>query len=497
VNLAHGEGRVGVLDIGSNSIRLVIFESHGRVSLPIFNEKALCGLGAELHSTGRLSKRGRSLAADNIARFMEIAQKMELEHFHIFATAAVRESADGASFAKEFKETFGQPMRVLSGDEEARLSALGVISAFPRADGIVCDLGGGSLELVDVKEGRVRNQTSLPVGSLRFGSFDELNEDEVRNVIDEELTKISWIDSLQDRRLFAIGGAWRSLARLHMDACNYPLKIVHGYSVEASDLLSFLKQLYPINISTKGDNDSEWHIVPATRAEQIPLAALILARILILGKGDEIMFSASGLREGYLFNRLDIESKNIDPLVMSCNDVASESERFFLKNWEIEDWVAAFFPCFSKRHRRLLTASCIIRDFAWSDHPSYRGEQAFLRILSFPSLGLTHQDRVFLALVVLARYRGNIKFAESTQCLQLISLEQQNLAHRIGLVLRLGITISGGIAGVLKQIEVKHHLDIITITYPRHLATAKGHVVERRLKQLEQLLGNRVVLRSQ
>ena len=216
-----------------------------------------------------------------------------------------------------------------------------------------------------------------------------------------------------------------------------------------------------------------------------------------MGNGDEIIFSASGLREGYLFNRLDTESKKMDPLLLSCHEVASKSESFFLQSWEIENWVLAFFPRFSEKHRRLLKASCIIRDLAWSEHPSYRGEQAFLRILRFPWIGLTHQDRVFLALVVLTRYQGNIKFAESTQCFQLISLEQQNLAHRIGLVLRFGISISGGISGILKQIEVKCHIDTIEITYPKHLATVKGQVVERRVQQLGRLFGSQVVLTPQ
>ena len=237
--LKENQERAGVLDIGSNSIRLVVFRGNGVAPLPEFNEKALCGLGNEIQKTGKLSKTGRVSAIENIARFAKIIEKMNLRQLHVIATAAVREAADGKQFVAELEQLFNFSVKILSGKEEAYFSALGVISTFAKSKGLVCDLGGGSLELVKIDNGRAYECASLPIGSLRFDEINEFSRSKILSLIDEQLDSVKWLQDVTPNSIYAIGGAWRSLARLHMEFANYDLKVIHGYSVKKPELESF------------------------------------------------------------------------------------------------------------------------------------------------------------------------------------------------------------------------------------------------------------------
>lgn len=494
VKPSDGATKIGVLDIGSNSVRLVIFQGARRMPVPIFNEKALCGLGSEIAVTGKLSKKGRLLAMDSICRFVKIAENMDLKRLHVFATAAVREAQDGKRFVEKLAEKFGYLVEILSGNREAYLSALGVISAFPKAIGMVCDLGGGSLELANVRKGEVKELASLPMGSLRFKSLTEVNREDLEQEIDKQLSTISWIKRLEGNTLFAIGGAWRSLARLSMETSSYPLRIIDGYSVSSDDIISFLRQLYPITVSTKRQVELDWQAVSSARSNQMPIASLILMRLIICGKINEVTFSASGVREGCLFDGLDGLSRSEDPLLNSCLEYVSGVNKFSLSPEELADWVFKLCPQFLKNYRRLVRAVCIIRDLAWREHPSYRAEQAFLSVLRFPVVGLAHKERVFLALAILSRYRGSVGEVAERTCIDILSLDEQKSALMLGLTIGLGLTISGGITGLLKNLTVKSDQEKITIIYPRDSALMKGKVTQRWLPQMEKVFAKQILL---
>tara|TARA_E500000318_G_scaffold22784_1_gene23190 strand:+ start:6452 stop:7981 length:1530 start_codon:yes stop_codon:yes gene_type:complete len=483
-------GLVGVLDIGSNSIRLVVFEGDGRMPIPLFNEKALCGLGMGLQETGHLSEQGVRSAMDNLERYFTIAKGMGVSEVRVLATAAVRDARNGHEFVSAVEGRFGARVMVLSGDEEARLSALGVVSAFPEADGVVGDLGGGSLELVDIQNNKARRFETTPLGPLRLGELTRQNRDELTDRIDSSLNGVLWLDSMSGRDLFSVGGAWRSLARAHMELTDYPLAVIHHYAIGAEEAVRFLDE-----ITRTGRKDLRaLDAVSKRRVEKLPVTALVLKRVIELGRPRQVVFSSFGLREGCLYDRLPRGEQSRDPLVDSCMDIARKSSRFSPHPEVLERWIAPFFEDVPAAEQRLIRTACILSDFAWGEHPSYRGEHAFIRVLRLPVVGLNHADRVFLAYAILARYTGSIEEEGTHRVRKLLSIRRRDLAYRVGLALRLALTLSGGATELLESARLERERDMVgergfVISMHGHQGGLGGDVVTRRIAALSEALG--------
>ena len=468
--------KVGVLDIGSNSIRLVIYKGLDRVLTPVFNKKVLCKLGEDLEKTGRLSEVGCRIAIDHIGRFTELAKRMKVLEFHVVATAAIREAADGSEYAEELERRFNFRINILSGDSEATLSALGVLSAFPNLDGVIADLGGGSLELINVENGKIQERISLPLGSLRLQTLKDCNPSSSMQTIKDELGRVSWISKFNKRPIFIVGGSWRNLVRMHMSAYRYPLQIIHGYKIAPTSFILFLDKIIHSSLKELEAMGG----VSKKRIKEVTISASILKSLLELGKNNFIICSTFGIREGCIFKNLSSEEQKKDPLLINCEKIASSARRFTLTSNELENWALPLFKNLDKHNRRLLKAACILSDFAWADHPSYRAEQAFLRILRFPAIGLTHDDKVFLALTILVRYEGNLSDFELQKWNELISLERFHTALKIGTVIRLGITLSAGLEGFLQQIEmVKHKKKIVIRCAPEAIPISREVFIQK------------------
>ncbi len=164
-----------VIDVGSNSVRLVVYRIDGRAMTPILNEKVMAGLGRSLGQTGKLSPDGIDAALRALRRFATLTQALGVQDVFAVGTAAVREAGDGAAFAQQMRRETGIPLRILSGAEEALLSALGVSAGAPDAMGVVGDLGGASLELIEISpSGPGRGETFRlgPLALAADGPFD-------------------------------------------------------------------------------------------------------------------------------------------------------------------------------------------------------------------------------------------------------------------------------------------------------------------------------------
>ena len=484
--------KVGVLDIGSNSIRLVIYKGVDRVPIPVFNEKVLCKLGEDLEKTGRLSEVGCRIAIDNIARFTKLVKRMKLSEFHVVATAALREAVDGSEFSEELERKFNFRINILSGESEATLSALGVLSAFSNLDGVIADLGGGSLELINVENGKIQDQISLPLGSLRLRTLKDCNPSSLMLMIKDEISRVSWISKFNKRPVFAVGGSWRNLARMHMSADKYPLRIIHGYKIASPSFILFLEKITHSSLKELEVMGG----VSKKRIKEVTISAFILKSLLELGKNNSIIFSAFGIREGCIFKNLSSEEQKKDPLLINCEKIASSTRRFTLTSNELENWALPLFKGLDKHNRRLLKAACKLSDFAWPDHPSYRAQQAFLKILRFPAIGLTHDDKAFLALTILVRYGGNLSDFESENWNKLIPPERLNTALKIGTAIRLGITLSAGLDGLLQQIEMVKRKKVIMIRYNPEVILINREAIAQKVENLSKHFNCSVELES-
>jgi len=479
---------VGVVDIGSNSIRLVVYDARKRAPQPLFNEKVLCGLGRGLQRSGELDPSGVRMALENLERFAALAAAMGVEDLTFLATAAVRDARNGPDFVAAVEARIGRAIRILSGAEEARLAALGVAAGIPEADGLAGDLGGGSLELVRLAGTRVGAHATLPLGPLRLRDID--GREKVRAAIDAALTGLDWLGQARGKAFYAVGGAWRALARVHMAHVGYPLHVIHHYTLKrarAEEFCALVAGLSRESLERVTD-------LSRKRIDTLPLAALVLARVLHHARPAELVFAATGLREGCVFDMLPAPARRRDPLIEACTDMARANARFAVDGQALMRWVAPLFRRAPPADARLRLAACDLSDIAWREHPDYRAEIAFLRCLRMPVTGIDHPGRAFVALAIHARYEGRADGTLTRPATQLLDEGRLRQAQILGLALRLAYTLSAGTPAILRRARLRLEGDMLALAAPATLRAMLGEAVERRFEALARALGRKPIL---
>ena len=439
--------RVAIIDIGSNTVRMVVFDAPARLPVPIFNERVDCGLGKGIGKSGKLNPDGVGRALAALDRFCALAREMKVDQFRMVATAAVRDSEDGHTFADTVASRCGFSVEVLSGREEARLGAVGILGGLPHADGLFADMGGGSLDLANLDSGQYQDSKTLPLGHLRITEDSESNSRKAQKLIDERLSEVPWLDTICGKNVYAVGGIWRAIARIHIRQSDYPLHLIDNYTMGVSDALKLT------NMISKQSSESLRDVSRSTRrrVDTLPMASLVLNRLLKHASPNELIFSGYGLREGLFFDLLPTAMREEDPLISACDGFAKRSGRFSLHGKEIADWVRPVLPELSAKMSRLLKAAALLSDIGWTEHPDYRALHSFIRILRLPIAGVTHQERVLLSLAIYVRYNGRRKQYEVQQVRSLLSEKEEKIATTIGLSLRLAHVLSGGAPGLLSR----------------------------------------------
>ncbi len=429
--------RVAVIDIGSNSVRLVVFEGGTGQPTAIYNEKVQCGLARDLDMTGVLHEEGVQKAVASLERFVALSEAMGVDRLELLATAAVRDASDGGDFAETLHQMFGLPVRVLSGKEEARLSALGVLWGAPRARGMIGDLGGGSLELIALKNGEIAQQATLPLGPLRLLAAVGHDPKAARGMIDKEIDRLDWlaIDGAAD--FYAVGGTWRTLAKVQMVLSDYPLRVIHGYSQPRR----VIKSVSNVIGQQTGRSLAGLANLGAARRETLPLASLVMCRVLSAIRPRNVIFSGFGLREGWLFEQQAEILSDKDPLMGMAEDCARRIGRFGDRGDALFSWIRPLYPQKGWKRARLRRAVCHFVDIAWREHPEYRANYALERILQWPGLAANHRERAFIAHSLFVRYGGS---GVTPVVRTLLSAEDQYQAQLLGLALRLALTLSVG-----------------------------------------------------
>jgi exopolyphosphatase / guanosine-5'-triphosphate,3'-diphosphate pyrophosphatase len=486
--------RIGVIDLGSNSLRLVVFERLGGALFPLFNEKVMCGLGRGIGSTGRLNSDAIDLALVNLRRFVAFAQAIGVDHLAVLATAAVRDASDGEAFAAEVARQCSVPVRIIDGAEEARLSAAGVLAGIPDADGIVADLGGGSIELVRVSpvtepcasgdHAQIGGGVSLPLGPLRLdvpgGDMNSLPA-----MIEQALADVPLLREKSIKNLYLVGGAARAIARLHMEHTQYPLHIIHRYTLTRREVENFL------DIIGRQSRKSLDRIrtISRKRLEVVPLAALVLRKLVTAAAPHRIVFSALGLREGFAHQFLPAEDRRSDPLMAAYIAVGRRQSRFRLDGDRIQEWTAPLFPNLSDGERLRHRAACWLSDLAWAEHPDYRAAQAFTRSLTLPFAGSTHQDRAFVAVALHARYGGTAQDPVKEPVRQLLDGRATQEARTLGLALRLAYTLCAGTIELLHQFVLRQADGTVSLEVQPGSGLFVGEAVQRRLEAVARSIG--------
>ncbi|MCW5699865.1 MAG: Ppx/GppA family phosphatase [Rhodospirillales bacterium] len=476
-------GRVGVVDIGSNTVRLVVYDTPTRLPIPIFNEKAQCALGADMGKTGRLNEKGATVALATLARFARLVQAMGVARLEIVATAAVRDASDGTDFAAEAERVCGEPVHVLSGAEEARLAAVGLLNGVPSADGVLGDLGGGSLDLVGLDDGQIGTFATLSLGHLRLKDDSGGDRTEARRLVDAGLKKIDWLDGIQGRSFYAVGGSWRALARILIEQTHHPLHVLDNFTIGFFDALRLTNLIGGLGQETLEQLSG----ITSRRVETLPYAAIALSAIIEAARPAKVVFSGFGMREGQMLELLPPDLRHQDPLISACETHAERTGRFAMHGQEILDWMSPLFADETEAQRRLRLAACLLSDIGWSEHPDYRALHAFERVLRIPYAGLTHDGRGLLAVAVFVRYKGNSDDPLVTSIHDFLDDDGFTRARTIGLALRLAHTLSGGAPGFLSLSPLEVGKERLTLAVPDPVFLSEA--VERRFNALARHLG--------
>lgn len=488
---APEDRRFAVLDVGSNSVRLVVFEGLVRAPLAVFNEKVLAQMGRGLRESGRLNPEGRKRALSAIDRYVALAQALGAGIPEIVATAAVRDAEDGAEFVAIIEGRTGAAVQVLRGREEARLSALGVASAIPDSDGIMGDLGGGSLELMLIDNGKPGEGVSLPLGALMLTG---VVRNRAHEIVTAALSQMEWLwKQTHARTFYAVGGAWRSFARLDMARRNYPLHIVHHYRMSANEGVKLAEAI--AGLSEKSVQGLQG--IDKGRAETMPLAALVLGRVLTLSGAKEVVFSANGLREGVIQDRLPPRARSGDPLLEAIVRMLGRSGCSAGMGEELRKWTDPLFTGESPTDARMRHAACLLSDVGWSVHPDYRTAEAVTSILHSPFIGIDHPGRALVALAVGVRYGDEEAPDRIEQARSLLDADTQDRAERLGRALRLGHTITGGASGVLPGMKLGLGGDTLKLSYPAKWSALIGEKVEKRVELLAKAFGKKAELSAE
>lgn len=478
--------RLGVVDLGSNSVRLVVFEGLSRNPLQIFNEKAVLGLGRGLQQTGRLNEAAVPQALTVLGRYAAVARAMGAEPVEILATAATRDAQNGEEFIAAINERLPDiPIRVLSGREEGALSADGVLLGFPGADGILGDLGGGSLELVELREGLMGRGATLPLGAIRLADRTGGEVSKARAMVESDLSHVPWIRQGEGRDLYLVGGAWRALARMHMAQTRYPLHIVHHYVLrrdEARDLAGVIAQASRKTLEKMPE-------APLKRLQDMPYAALVLRRLLRATGARRVVFSANGLREGWYARLLPQGIREEDPLQAAGRDLAARYGRDPEMAPALAAWTAALFEEETDDAASLRAACCAIADIGSHDHPDYRAEHAFYRVLRQPGVGVDHHQRAFLAMVVALRYEADDDAPFLAMARQLLDPAALRRAAVLGAALRLAFTLSGGTPALLAGTALRRVGGELRLRLVEGTGVFAGESVQRRLDALASAIG--------
>ncbi len=485
---------IAVFDIGSNSVRLVAYEGLTRSPTPIFNEKVLAGLGREVQTTGLLAPDAVEKALGALMRFRALCHTMGVERVWAIATAACRDARNGRAFIAEAQRICGTRIDVLSGRREAELSALGVVSGMYRPDGIVGDLGGGSLELAEVHGARIRPAVTLPLGGLALQDLSARSPKNAARIVERALADVRILKEGRGRNFYAVGGTWRALSRLHMWQTGYPLHVMHGYVIPAKEASEFSRLVQRVDPNTM----SQIEIVAEARRPLLAYAAVVLEHIVRIGRPRQVVMSALGVREGLLYSLLGAKEKKRDALIAAAQELNVLRSRSPRHGEELAAWADQFMTSTgideTPEEKRLRHAACLLGDIGWRAHPDYRGEQSLNVIAHAAFVGVDHPGRAFLALAVYFRHVGLNDDELSPHVRELATTRMIDRARILGAVMRVAYLVSAAMPGVLPHAPMKVERGKLRLKVKGRYAALEGERVFARLRQLARLVGREPVL---
>lgn len=488
---ARALSRVGVVDVGSNSVRMVVFDGAARSPAYFFNEKVMCGLGQGLATTGRLNPKGRERAMAALKRFALLAEGMHMAPLTCVATAAVREAEDGAAFQAEVLQQTGLRLHVIDGEEEARLSAQGVLLGWPEAEGLVCDIGGSSMELAEVAAGAIGRRITSPLGPFRLQQV-EGGPKALKTHIAAVISGLKAQIGRPHDRIYLVGGSWRAIARLDMERRGYPMTVLHEYRMTPASVLETVEWIAQNDLGVLRARTG----TSAERMELVPLASQVLAELIRSFRPRELDISSYGIREGLLYEQMPDRLRRRDPLIEACRFAEATQARLPGFGRRLYDFLLPIFAKAPPERLRIVKAACLLHDTSWRTHPDYRAEACFDNVTRANLGGLGHPERIFLGLALLHRYKNSRAGSRMEPMFALLPPEDLRDAEILGKAMRFGAMFSiqsPDEAGSLKLYPKKKLLELVLNPADEALF---GEVAAARFASLATAMGVTTKVRS-
>ena len=472
--------RRAVIDIGSNTVRLVIYGGPPRAPAVLWNEKVSARLGRDLEKSGEMPEAAMAEAITALARYAVILRDLGIAQVEAVATAAPRDATNGAEFLSRVA-ALGLQVRVLSGEEEARASAWGAIGAFPGSRGTVADLGGGSLELVAIADRQCGRGTSLPLGTLRLPALRA--DGQFQRKVTKLLAAAS--DELarsQGQPLYLIGGTWRALATYAMRSIDHPLTDPHGFALEAAAAATVANQI----ARSKPAQLALVRGISAMRAEKLPDAASLLLALLSVLKPEALIFSSWGLREGLHFQRLSPAAQASDPLLAGVTAFAGEKSASVTDAALLAAWTSSAARRAGPQTKNLRLAAAQLALALHRVEPNLRSAHALEWALDKRWIGIDFAGSAMLA----AALRASLGLSEPHErLLPLASAGELQEATAWGLALRLAQRLGAGSRGALAASRLDCEQGELRLAIAAHHAPLAAGPVEKDLAGLASWLG--------
>ena len=474
--------RIGIIDIGSNSIRLVVFDGPKRSPLYLYNEKVFFRLG--LQSFGKKAFDSATLRAVSriINRYVAICRNMEINKIIMFGTSALREASNSNVLVEVIRKNTNISVDVISGKREAFYAAQGILLGFPNAEGIICDLGGNSVEFATICKRVVAECNSTLLGPLAITKLQNKIEDIDRYIRKQLLGAVN-ANTAKDKPFFLIGGSWRAIAKIHMQRTQYPLKIIQGYKVKSKKIKKTLEFIQDSSFITKYDEIN----ISADRSELLPLSARLLEIIIDELQIKTLTFSSFGVREGFLYHNLSEAEKKKDPLIEAAKFFEKKETRFPNMSKHTFKWISPLYENLPRKTKRVILAATKLHDIAWIAHPDYKMEMCLELVTRSNISGLSHKERVFLAMILLFRHKAKPEKVFNSKLFKIVSKKKRKIALVIGKGLRLASTFFGE-KSLFDKIDFRLKAQEVELRFQSKIDFINGEVVERRIQELNKAL---------
>lgn len=482
VRSARELSRVGVVDVGSNSIRMVVFDGAARSPAYFYNEKVMAGLGQGLATTGRLNPEGAARGMAALKRFAALARGMGIEKMTCVATAAVREAEDGPAFHRAVEKETGLKLIVIDGEEEARLSAQGVLLGWPDALGLVCDIGGNSMEVAELARREVGRRATSPLGPFRL---QQVEAKSLKRYIQKEVERLADVVGTDHERIYLVGGSWRAIARLDMERRAYPMTVLHEYRMTPDDVLATVKWIAEENLSDLKARTG----ISSSRLDLVPLAMQALRQVVLTFGPSEIAISSYGIREGLLYEQMPDTLRRRDPLIEAARFTERQMARMPGSGKRLFHFLAPLFEGAPPERERLIRAACLLHDTSWRAHPDYRAEACFDNVTRSSLAALSHPERVFVGLALLHRYKNSRAGSPMAPLFTLLTEDEIRDAETLGKAMRFGAMFSIGDPAEAGRLHLDREAGTLTLTLTGTGRDLMGEVAEARFRTLCSALG--------